>query len=107
MKREIEYINPTELSFDSNNPRISEFNISPKAKEEDIISILWNVMGVEEIVLSIKASGFFDNEPLIAIKENGKNIVIEGNRRLAAVKCILNPTYADSIGLTRISLQFL
>jgi hypothetical protein len=58
-------------------------------------------MGVEEIVLSIKASGFFDNEPLIAIRENKKNVVIEGNRRLAAVKCILHPEYADSIGFNK------
>ncbi len=101
MKRQIDYISPDELSFDSSNPRISEFNISSPAKDEEIISILWNVMGVEEIVLSIKASGFFDNEPLIGIKEKGKNIIIEGNRRLAAVKCILNPIYADNIGFNK------
>jgi transcriptional regulator with XRE-family HTH domain len=101
MKREIDYISPDELSFDSSNPRISEFNILSTAKDEEIISILWNVMGVEEIVLSIKASGFFDNEPLIAIKEKGKNIIIEGNRRLAAVKCILNPIYADNLGFNK------
>lgn len=101
MKRKIDYISPDELSFDSSNPRISEFNISSTAKDEEIISILWNVMGVEEIVLSIKASGFFDNEPLIGIKEKGKNIIIEGNRRLAAVKCILNPIYADNIGFNK------
>jgi len=101
MKRKIDYISPDELSFDSSNSRISEFNISSTAKDEEIISILWNVMGVEEIVLSIKASGFFDNEPLIGIKEKGKNIIIEGNRRLAAVKCILNPIYADNIGFNK------
>lgn len=101
MQKKIDYINPDELSFDWSNPRISEFNISPKAKDDDIIKILWDAMGVEEIVLSIKASGFFDNEPLIAIRENKKNVVIEGNRRLAAVKCILHPEYADSIGFNK------
>jgi hypothetical protein len=88
MQKKIDYISPDELSFDWSNPRISEFNISSKAKDDEIIEILWDAMGVEEIVLSIKASGFFDNEPLIAIRENKKNVVIEGNRRLAAVKCI-------------------
>ncbi len=101
MQKKIDYISADELSFDWNNPRISEFNLSPKAKDDEIIKILWDVMGVEEIVLSIKASGFFDNEPLIAVKENNKNIVIEGNRRLAAVKCILHPEYADSIGFNK------
>ena len=58
-------------------------------------------MGIEEIVLSIKASGFFEHEPLIAIEEEGKKIVIEGNRRLAAVKCILQPELADYIGINK------
>lgn len=101
MHKNIEYINPKDLSFDIKNPRISEFNIPAKAKEEEVISILWNVMGVEEIVLSIKASGFFTNEPLIVSKENGLNVVIEGNRRLAAVKCILDPSLGDSIGFNK------
>lgn len=97
MQRKIEEKNPDTLSFDYNNPRIAEFNISPDTSDDEIISILWHAMGVEEIVLSIKASGFFKNEPLIGIKENGKNIIIEGNRRLAAIKCILHPEYADII----------
>ena len=66
MQKTIDYINPGQLSFDTNNPRIAEFNITAKATDEDIIKILWESMGVEEIVLSIKASGFFVNEPLIA-----------------------------------------
>ena len=105
MQKTIEFINPDDLLFDINNPRIAEFNISAKAGDEEIITILWESMGVEEIVLSIKASGFFENEPLIAIKENQKNIVIEGNRRLAAVKCILHPEFADIIGFNKNTLS--
>jgi DNA-binding transcriptional MerR regulator len=52
-------------------------------------------MDVRELVLSIAASGYFKNEPLIVSQEKGRNIVIEGNRRLAAIKVILNP------GITR------
>lgn len=101
MQKQIEYISPDELSFDWNNPRIAEFNISPNASDEEIISILWQAMGVEEIVLSIRASGFFQNEPLIAIKEGGKSIVIEGNRRLAAVKCISHPNLGEKVGFDK------
>ncbi|WP_431293414.1 ParB N-terminal domain-containing protein [Pedobacter sp. P26] len=101
MKKNIEIINPATLSFDHRNPRIAEFSIGETTPEKDIIKILWNAMGVEEIVLSIKASGFFDNEPLIAVKENGKNVVIEGNRRLAAVKALINPQLADFIGINK------
>lgn len=104
-KKIIDYVKPEALSFDWNNPRISEFSITNKTREDEIISTLWSAMGVEEIVLSIKASGFFENEPLIAVRENKKNVVIEGNRRLAAVKCILHPEYADSIGFNKNVLQ--
>lgn len=48
-------------------------------------------MAVDELVMSILAQGFFAHEPLYVVEENGRNIVVEGNRRLAAVKSILNP----------------
>lgn len=101
MDQQIHNISPNELSFDYSNPRIAEFLPTSHTPENEIIKILWNVMGVEEIVLSIRASGFFTNEPLIAIRENGKNVVLEGNRRLAAIKCILDPSIADFIGINK------
>ncbi len=48
-----------------------------------------------------KVSGFFEHEPLIAVKEDRKLIVIEGNKRLAAIKYILNPEIADYIGINK------
>ena len=105
MNQQIQNISPHALHFDFRNPRIAEFLPTPHTPEKEIIKILWNVMGVEEIVLSIKASGFFTNEPLIAIREDGKNVVLEGNRRLAAVKCILDPSIADFIGINKNTLS--
>lgn len=104
MKQSIVQVDPNELSFDYKNPRIAEFGPTANTPEREIIQILWDVMGVEEIVLSIRASGFFEHEPLIAVQEDGKNVVIEGNRRLAAVKCILNPEIADYIGINKNTL---
>jgi hypothetical protein len=104
MNQTITPVDPRDLVFDTQNPRIAEFNLGNGSSEQEIIKILWNVMGVEEIVLSIKASGFFEHEPLIAIKESGQLVVIEGNRRLAAIKCILDPNLADYIGINKNSL---
>lgn len=101
----VDQVHPNDLSFDYRNPRIAEFGLSANTPEQEIVQILWDVMGVEEIVLSIRASGFFGHEPLIAVKEGGKNIVIEGNRRLAAVKCILSPQIADYIGINKNTLM--
>lgn len=79
----------SDLYFDHENPRLAEYGITKNTSEDEILKILWDAMDVRELVQSISASGFFPHEALIVTKENGKNIVIEGNRRLAAVKVLL------------------
>lgn len=78
------------LHFDYENPRLAEYGITKNTSEGEILKILWDAMDVRELVQSISASGFFPHEALIVTRENGKNIVIEGNRRLAAVKVLLS-----------------
>ena len=84
------------LIFDRDNPRLVEFEITSKTTDEEMIQLLWNTMDVHELVLSIAASGFFPHEALIVSQEAGTNIVIEGNRRLAAVRVLLEPEIVDS-----------
>ncbi len=86
------------LHFDRENPRLAEYGITGTAKEDDIISILWDAMDIKELVQSIAASGYFEHEPLIVAEEGSKKIVIEGNRRLAAVKALLDPNLAAEKG---------
>ena len=90
----------SELSFDFQNPRLVEYDLPKGATDEEVIKILWDAMDVRELVLSIAASGFFAHEPLIVTQENGKNIVIEGNRRLAAVKVLLDPDIGENLQTT-------
>ncbi len=88
----------TELIFDTKNARLVEFSeINSQTPEKRIIEILWEAMDVRELVLSIAASGYFENDPLIVSQENGRNIVIEGNRRLAAIRIILDPSLINAI----------
>jgi len=95
-----------DLCLDRKNPRLAEHDIGPNTPEKEIITILWEVMDVQELVQSIVASGYFDHEPLIVVPEQGKNIVIEGNRRLAAVKVLLDGRLAKQLGCQiRISNQ--
>lgn len=84
------------LTFDRANPRLVEFEITSKTTDEEMIQLLWNTMDVHELVLSIAASGFFPHEVLVVAQEASKNIVIEGNRRLAAVRVLLDPGIVDS-----------
>ena len=86
------------LHFDHDNPRLAEYGIVPTTPEPEILKILWDAMDVMELVQSIAASGFFHHEPLIVAKEKGKNVVIEGNRRLAALKVLVAPSIAKEYG---------
>ena len=94
----VERINVSELAFDVRNPRLPEFDLTDAPSDEDIVRLLWETMDVRELVMSIAASGFFLHEPLIVAQEDGKNVVIEGNRRLAAVKLLLYPDLAEEVG---------
>ena len=85
----IQKINVSMLYFDEKNPRLVEYGALKS--EEDVIQVLWDNMAVNEIVMSILANGFFENEALYAVREDDKYVVVEGNRRLAAVKLILAP----------------
>lgn len=87
-----------DLHFDRSNPRLAEYGISPQATDDEILVVLWEAMDVRELVQSIAASGFFPHEALIVARENNKNVVIEGNRRLAAVKVLLNDQVAKKNG---------
>lgn len=87
----VERLPVSTLSFDPKNPRLPEFELTDDSAESEIMQVLWDAMDVRELVLSIAASGFFIHEPLIVSRENGKNVVIEGNRRLAAVRILLAP----------------
>ena len=94
---EISPMKVSDLTFDLKNPRLPEFDLTDKATETEVIKVLWEAMDVKELVMSIAASGFFPHEPLVVAQENGKNVVIEGNRRLAAVKVLLNSTLAEEL----------
>lgn len=85
-------VKTADLRFDYQNPRLAEYGITKATSEADVLQILWEAMDVRELVQSISASGFFEQEALIVTEEAGEKIVIEGNRRLAAVKVLLAGT---------------
>ena len=47
----------SELAFDVNNPRLAEFDTGDD--ESELIKVLWEAMDVQELVLSVAASGYF------------------------------------------------
>ena len=79
----------TNLHLDSRNPRLGRETSSRAPR--DIILYLFQHDKAIEVTESIATRGYFANEPLLAIRENDRFVVVEGNRRLAALKALREP----------------
>lgn len=79
-----------DVLLDPRNPRLTDFGLGPNPTPNEILKTLWDKMAVDEVALSIAENGFYQHEPIYAAKEDGKLYAIEGNRRLAAVKLLLD-----------------
>ncbi len=82
------------LRFDPKNPRLSSNGPAAKTTDLEIIRRLAENADLGELLQSIAASGYIDIEPLVVLKEAGSYTVLEGNRRLAAIKLLSEPALA-------------
>jgi len=98
----VEQIKPENLVLDVDNPR---FGLSEKASQHDALKFLFEKSDLRELWMSINANGFLDYEPLVAWQKDKKVeqfIVVEGNRRLAAVKTLLDPSLIADFSKTAV-----
>jgi hypothetical protein len=82
------------LDFDENNPRFTPDKQPDGSGDSAIIATLAASADLSELIQSISTSGYINIEPLIVIERNGRLVVLEGNRRLAAVKALRDPDLA-------------
>jgi len=82
----------TSLLLDSRNPRLLPRTTVPSQVE--LIAELVKHENVYELAKGITERGFFRVELPIAVEEGGKLVVVEGNRRLAALKLLISPNLA-------------
>lgn len=82
------------LKLDLNNPRFVDLSF---ADEAEMISYLYANADLPELLLSILNSGFMDFEPIVV--RRGDNVVLEGNRRVAALRLIKDPGLRDQLGV--------
>ena len=94
---DLKKVSPDELYLDPTNPRIAGLHLGLDDQEE-ILAVLWKERAVNEVVDSIAANGYWQHEVLFAARESGKFVVIEGNRRLAAVKLLRSADLCKKIG---------
>lgn len=88
------------LQLDHQNPRL--IGESENASDEFIIGRLYRSADLGELLQSISANGYMDIEPLIVMHEDpqskeGNLIVLEGNRRLAALRLLREPELVNTI----------
>ena len=86
------------LHLDADNPRIRQ--VGDGLDEGEILRILWREYSVEEVAMSIAHNGFFDHEPLFAAEEGDQLVVVEGNRRLAAVRLLRSRDLRERLNAT-------
>ncbi len=84
-----------DLKFDPENPRLpSGIN---GHKEPEVLQWMLSDATILELMGAIGVRGYFAGEPLLVVpesKQQGRYIVVEGNRRLAAVKLLREPKLA-------------
>ena len=98
---DVERIPVADLHFDRQNPRLFLEQDSYPA-ETELIQILWRDFAVDEVALSIANNGYFSHETLFTTQENGKLVVVEGNRRLAAVRLLTDDQLRDKVHATNL-----
>ncbi len=80
-----------ELLLDPKNPRLRRPPGQPILEQAELLKAMaaWEL---DELIVSYAESGFWKHEPLLVVEEDGSSysgkIVVEGNRRLAALKCM-------------------
>ena len=89
------------LQLDLENPRLSTGSEVVAHNEKEVIQTLADIAALDELVTSICTNKYLNLEPLIVIGGSNKGPfkVLEGNRRLAAIKLIVNPALADEVGI--------
>ena len=83
------------LALDRRNPRL--YLASNEPNDVDIIAQLYRSEDLGELLQSIASNGYLDIEPLVVLEENESLTVLEGNRRLAAIRLFENPDLAEQI----------
>ena len=83
------------LVLDQRNPRL--VSVGGGTTDVGIIAQLYRAGDLGELLQSIATNGYLDIEPLVVLKKDGHLIVLEGNRRLAAIHLFREPNLAAEV----------
>ncbi len=90
-----------QLYLDDENYRLPESKL--KQKQSALLRELWNTHEAQDIAVSVETGGFGNEDPIAVVKlEKPKNhyVVLEGNRRVAALKVLTETSSQKLVGYT-------
>jgi len=87
----------TNLLLDPQNPRIPDSGES--LSQRDLLADLVTNDKVYELAKGIVENGYYPVEALIFVEEQKNKYVVEGNRRLAALKLLISPEIAPKLAM--------
>ena len=103
MTEKFQLVNINNINLDLENPRVplsirnAEKGKTQEQINSDILEYLIKTGSLTELMLSIGENGFFAGEALLLIPDENnddKYIVVEGNRRVTALKLLHDPSLA-------------
>lgn len=94
LNREPRLVDVDALAFDPENPRLPGADLS---SARSAIEALVAEADVNELVQAIGYSGWLNYEPLVVLADG--NVVLEGNRRLAALRIISDESLQREFGI--------
>ena len=102
----IKMVDVADLRLDVLNPRRTDRDV--KKTQRNLLIELHGRFDLDDLIASLSAYGYFSEEPLIAIPVPGESIdappytVVEGNRRLAALKVLLFKEDRDAVKIRQL-----
>ncbi len=93
-KNQVRYLEVRELRFDQDNPRLPTG--LEGATDAEILKWMCDDGGILDLMRSIGEQGYFSGEPLLVTNAgDSEYTVVEGNRRLAALRLLHDPDIID------------
>ena len=100
ISEELQYAKLDELYLDAKNPRLAHHDSEGDFSQEKVLDLMRSWV-LDELAVSYLESGFWTHEALLVIQEELEGelrlVVIEGNRRLAALKYLHAAIHQEQI----------
>lgn len=96
---DVKYVAVRQLLLDEENPRLPS---SVDRDQQSMLDYIADTTAIEELMDAIAENNFFPGEPLIVVKHKTKKdsyTVVEGNRRLTALKLLQDPANCSKPGV--------